>query len=56
MMNTEYVDLVSMGFSPEEDSLYGVPPFIQDAFDRWIKPRRPDITEEMKSKTCMNLE
>lgn len=56
MMNTEYVDLVSMCFSPEEDSLYWVPPFIQDAFDRWIKPRRPDIAEEMKSKTCMNLE
>mgnify|MGYP007082188063 FL=1 len=56
MMSTDYVDYLDVGMTPEEGSQYWVSPFIQKNFDRWIKPNRSDIAEEIKSKTAMNLE
>jgi hypothetical protein len=42
--------------TPEEGSQYWVSPFIQKTFDNWVKPYRPDIADEIKSKTSMKLE
>lgn len=50
MMSTDYVDYLDMDMTPEEDSQYWVSPFIQKTFDKWIKPNRPDIADEIKSK------
>lgn len=43
------------GMTPPEDSLYWVASFIQDAFDNWIKPNRPDIVEAILANTKMQL-
>lgn len=56
MMSSDYVDSLEVGMIPEEGSQYLVAPFIQETFDKWIKPNRPDIAEEIKSKTSMKLE
>ncbi|WP_247234265.1 hypothetical protein [Telluribacter sp. SYSU D00476] len=56
MMSTDYIDYLNVGMTPEEESQYWVSPFIQKTFNKWIKPNRPDIAEEIKSKTGMNLE
>jgi hypothetical protein len=56
MMSTDYVDYLDVGLTPEEGSQYWVAPFIQDTFNNWIKPNRPDIAQEIKSKTAMILE
>jgi len=44
-----------MGLEPEENSQYWVAPFIQDVFDKTIKPRRGDIASEIISNTYMQL-
>lgn len=56
MMASDYTDSLDLGLEPEEESQYWVAPFIQVAFDRWIKTNRSDIAEEIKSKTDMHLE
>jgi hypothetical protein len=56
MMSTDYVDYLEAGMTPEEGSQYWVSPIIQKTFDKWIKPFRPDIADEIKSKTSMQLE
>ncbi len=56
MMSTDYVDYLDLGMTPEEGSQYWVSPFIQKVFDKWIKPYRPDIADEIKSNTSMKLE
>ncbi|MGM9507586.1 hypothetical protein ACS5NO_07660 [Larkinella sp. GY13] len=56
MMSTDYIDSLDIGITPEEDSQYWVSLFVQNAFDNWIKPNRPDIANEIKSKTTMHLE
>lgn len=55
MVSTDYVDSLDVGMTPEEGSEYRVAPFIQSIFDKWIKPNRPDIAKEIKSKTSMDL-
>lgn len=56
MMSSDYIDSLDLGMAPDEDSRYWVAPFIQLAFDRWIKTNRLDIADEMKSKLNMHLE
>lgn len=56
MMSSDYIDSLDCGLTPEEDSQYWVAPFVQEIFDRWIKPNRPDIASEIKSNTAMKLE
>jgi hypothetical protein len=41
--------------TPEENSQYWVAPFIQDIFDNVIKINRPDIANEIKRHTQMEL-
>lgn len=55
MMSTDYVDHLDVGVTPPEDSQYWVASFIQDAFDKWIKPHRPDIAKVILSTTMMHL-
>jgi len=55
MMSTEYVDYLDAGMTPPKDSQYWVASFIQDAFDKWIKPYRPDIAKVILSNTMMHL-
>ncbi len=56
MMSSDYSDFRDMGMTPVEDCQYWVAGFIQDTFDKWIKPNRPDIAIEIKSKILMKLE
>ena len=55
MMSTNYVDYLDEGMAPPENSQYWVASFIQDAFDNWIKPNRPDIAEAILANTMMQL-
>jgi hypothetical protein len=56
MMSMAYVNFLDEDITPEEGSQYWVSPFIQKAFDKWIKPYRPDIALEILSNTSMKLE
>jgi hypothetical protein len=56
MMSSEYVDSLDLGLMPEEESKYYVAPFIQDIFDKIIKNKRPDIANEIKKNTSMQLQ
>jgi hypothetical protein len=56
MTSTDYVDYLDLGMTPVEDSQYWVAPFIKNVFDKWIKPNRPDIANEIKAKTKMKLD
>lgn len=55
MMSTDYVNYLDEGMTPPEDSQYWVASFIQDAFDKWIKPNRPDIANTILANTMMML-
>ena len=55
MMSSDYVDHLECGQTPPHDSQYFVAPFIQDIFDSVIKINRPDIVEEIKKTTSMQL-
>ncbi len=56
MMSSDYVDSLEMGMTPEEGSQYWVAPFIQEAFDKYIKHNRPDVAYEIKAKNIMKLD
>ena len=56
MMSSDYTDSLEMGMKPDDDWQYLVAPFIQDIFDKVLKPRRMDIVTEIKSKTEMRLD
>jgi hypothetical protein len=55
MMSSDYIDSLDVGMTPEENSQYWVAPFIQDIFDNVIKINRPDIANEIKRHTQMEL-
>lgn len=55
MMSSDYVDYLDMGITPEDGSQYWVAPFIQQAFDKYVKSVRTDLAEELKSRTIMQL-
>ena len=56
MMSSDYVDSLDLGLVPEEGSQYYVAPFVQKTFDIFLKKKRPDIAEKIKSQTEMKLE
>jgi len=56
MMSSDYTDSLDAGSVPEENSQYWVASFIQDIFINVIKLKRPDIAQEIKNNTQMNLE
>lgn len=55
MSSTNYIDYLEQGMEPPEDSQYWVASFIQDTFDKWIKPHRPDIAKVILDNTVMKL-
>ena len=55
-MAEDYIDSLEMGITPNEESLLWVSPFIQDVFDKVIKPSRPDIVDAIKRKTLLHLQ
>jgi hypothetical protein len=55
MSSSDYVDYLDAGMEPVEGSQYLVAPIVQKMFDDYVKPNRPDVSEELKSKTCMQL-
>jgi hypothetical protein len=55
MASSDYVDYLDCNLIPPEDSQYWVASYIQDIFDNLIRPRRPDIAEVIKGRTCMKL-
>ena len=55
MMSSDYSDNIDLGIPPEEDSQYNVAPFIQNAFNKYVKVYRIDIANEIKAKTFMKL-
>jgi len=56
MMSSDYRDYMECGLTPPEDSEYWVAPFIQNIFDKIIKPHQPQIAEIIKTKTAMQIE
>lgn len=56
MASTDYVDYLDCGSTPPEDSQYWVSSFIQEMFDRIVKPHRPDIAKLIIENTSMHLE
>lgn len=56
MMASDYIDHLDVGMQPPEDSQYWVAPYIQTAFDKFIKPKRPDLAKVLLSNTSMELE
>lgn len=56
MISSDYHDSLELGLVPEKDSEYFVAPFIQNVFEKVIKTKRPDIANEIKSKTVMLLD
>lgn len=55
MASSDYMDSVDVGLQPVEGSQYWVASFVQDVFDKVIKPKREDIATEIKDKTMMQL-
>jgi hypothetical protein len=55
MMSSDYVESLEVGLRPPEDSEFWVAPFVQDIFNEIIKKERPDIAEEIKRHTKMQL-
>lgn len=55
MMSSDYRDYLECGMTPEADSQYWVAPFVQKAFDSFVKKSRPDIAEVIKGHTTMHL-
>lgn len=55
MMSSNHIDYLDMGEIPPENSQYWVAPFIQEIFDDIIKKNRPDLVEEFKKSTCMEI-
>jgi len=55
MMSSDYIDYLDFGKTPPENSQYWVAPFVQNIFDDVIKKNRPDLAEEFKKSTCMEL-
>lgn len=55
MMSSDYIDSMDVGMTPEEGSQNWVANFIQKTFDETIKVKRPDIADEIKQKTEMDL-
>lgn len=55
MMSSDYMDSFDIVITPDEDSQYWVAPFIKDIFANVIKVNRPDIADEIKRNTQMEL-
>jgi hypothetical protein len=55
MASSDYIDSLELGYPPVEGSQNWVASFIQKIFDDVIKLKRPDIADEIKKHTSMEL-
>lgn len=55
MMSSDYTDCLDIGITPPEESQYYVAPFVQKAFDDFIKEKRLDLAETIRLSTEMKL-
>jgi hypothetical protein len=55
MSSSDYIDALDTGMTPEEGSEYFVAHYIQEAFDKIVSKRRPDIAALIKQKSSMDL-
>jgi hypothetical protein len=55
MMSSDYIDYLDMGMTPPKNSQYWVATLIQEIFDEIIKQYRPDLADELKKSTYMEL-
>lgn len=56
MMSSDYMDYMDMKMTPPKDSQYHVAPFVQEAFNNFVKEKRPDLAKIIKRNTKMKLE
>lgn len=56
MMSSDYADYMDVGETPPNDSQYWVAPYVQTAFDKFIKPKRADLAKELADGTSMELD
>jgi hypothetical protein len=55
MMSSDFQDSMEMGMVPEEGSQYFVAPFVQKAFNDFVKSDRPDLAALIMLQTSMQL-
>lgn len=55
MMSSDYIDYLDMNMTPPENSQYWVASLIQEIFDEIVKKHRPDLADELKKSTFMEL-
>jgi len=55
MSSSDYSDAMECGMQPENGSQYWVAPFVQDIFDRYVKPYRNDLANFLIHEVCMEL-
>lgn len=55
MMSSDYYDYLDMGDKPPLDSEYWVSPFIQEIFDKIIKPNFVELSNIFKNLTSMKI-
>lgn len=55
MASSDYVDALECWLQPEEGSQYWVARNVQEMFDRYISPWRPDVAAVVKANSSMNL-
>lgn len=56
MMESDYVDCLECGYSPESGSQYWVARYVQEAFDEILAKHRPDVVVIIRSETSMHLD
>lgn len=55
LSSSDYIDALECGLVPEEGSQFWVAPLIQEMFNKYITPWRPDVTDAIKSSSMMEL-
>jgi len=55
MSSTDYADALDCDMEPEPDSQYWVANYIQETFEKMIRPRHPDVAAAILSNTGMQL-
>jgi hypothetical protein len=53
--SSDYIDSLEASLEPVEGSQYFVSPFVQEIFDDIINIRRPDLAQELRSTTFIQL-
>ena len=55
LMSRDHIDCREIGMEPDEGSEYWVAPYLQEFFDRYFKPCRPDLAKLILESTAMQL-